>query len=56
MNKYLFICSKLSQVKTSNDIVIPKDSIRYRIIANSNSMEDQAFKEKINVEIETYSF
>ena len=49
---FIIVVVLLSQVKTSNDIVIPKESIRYRIIANSNSIEDQAFKEKINAEIE----
>ena len=29
-------------------VVIPKESIRFRLIANSNSIEDQRFKMKLN--------
>ena len=34
-------------------IVIPKESIRFRLIANSNSVEDQALKKTIKEELET---
>ena len=32
---------------TSNNILIPKESIRFRVIANSNSKEDQDLKLKV---------
>lgn len=34
-------------------IIIPKESIRFRLIANSNSVEDQALKKTIKEELET---
>lgn len=40
MSFYLF--------KNSNNIYIPKESIRYRVIANSNSYEDQKLKWDVN--------
>ena len=49
---FIIVLVLLTQVKPSNNIEIPKDSIRYRIIANSNSVEDQAMKMQINKEIE----
>ena len=49
---FIIVVILLSQVPKSNEIMIPQESIRYRIIANSNSVEDQNFKEKINAEIE----
>lgn len=35
----------------SNDVYIPSNSIRYRILANSNSYEDQKLKWNINAEL-----
>ena len=57
MKKVLFVLLiivliLLGQIDKSNEITIPKDAIRYRIIANSDSVEDQALKMKINNEIE----
>lgn len=49
---FIIVVVLLSQVKTSNNVVIPKESIRYRIIASSNSDEDQNLKKQINEEIE----
>lgn len=46
---FLFILTiiGLSQTEVSNQVLIPTDSIRYRIIANSNSIEDQALKQDL---------
>ena len=49
---FVLVIILLSQIEETNKIVIPQDAIRYRIIANSNSAEDQALKEEINKEIE----
>lgn len=49
---FIIVVVLLSQVKTSNNVVIPKESIRYRIIANSNDEDDQNLKKKINDDIE----
>ena len=38
--------------KTSGEVLIPRNAIRFRIIANSNSLEDQEIKIKIREEIE----
>ena len=38
--------------KTSGEVLIPSNAIRFRIIANSNSLEDQEIKIKIREEIE----
>ena len=47
----LFVIS-LAYVYTNKDeIIIPKDSIRFRIIANSNSIEDQNLKNIIKDEL-----
>lgn len=34
-------------LNTNETIIIPKESIRFRVIANSNSQEDQMIKEKV---------
>lgn len=44
---FLFIVSLVYLVSNKEDVMIPNDSIRFRIIANSNSIEDQALKNKI---------
>ncbi len=49
---FILIILLLSQVEKTNNIIIPENAIRYRIIANSNSEEDQALKEKIKKEVE----
>ena len=34
-------------INKKDQVIIPKDSIRFRIIANSNNIEDQSIKKKI---------
>lgn len=50
----LFFVTVLIYLTTGNTsgILIPIDAIRFRIIANSNSLEDQELKMKIREEIE----
>ena len=38
--------------KQEEDIIIPNDAIRFRVIANSNSTEDQMEKMKIKETVE----
>ena len=38
--------------KNENEVLIPSDAIRFRIIANSNTLEDQSEKYLIKTEIE----
>lgn len=58
MKKYLVLLIVLTTVFIVNDlfkassIVIPKEAIRLRIIANSNSSEDQNIKLKIKDDLE----
>ena len=47
---FLFLFVFVFFAKNDN-VVIPKDSIRFRIIANSNSVSDQAIKWDINKEL-----
>lgn len=47
----LFIIASIYLTINSREIIIPKDSIRFRIIANSNSLEDQAIKTNIKNKI-----
>ena len=49
---FILVVILLTQIDKSDELVIPKDAIRYRIIANSNSEEDQNLKREINKEIE----
>ena len=50
----LFIVTVLFclSTETSGEVLIPSNAIRFRIIANSNSLEDQEIKIKIREEIE----
>ncbi len=43
----LFIISSIYILNNKDEIVIPANSIRFRIIANSNSIEDQTIKNTI---------
>ena len=43
----LFFISLIFIINNKNEIVIPNDAIRFRIIANSNSINDQAIKNEI---------
>ena len=47
----LFVVSSIYLFSFKNDIVIPSDAIRFRIIANSNSIEDQNTKNMIKNDI-----
>ena len=49
---FILVVILLTQIDKSDELVIPKDAIRYRIIANSNSEEDQNLKREIDKEIE----
>jgi len=49
----LFVISSLFLLSNSNEIIIPKESIRFRVIANSNSLEDQNKKKLITNELLT---
>ncbi len=51
---YLCICLFIGLLvyKKNNEIIIPDDAIRLRIIANSNNIEDLYEKKKIKSEIE----
>lgn len=56
MKKALILLAGLTLVfmfntKTEDYIVVPKDSIRFRIIPNSNTLEDLHMKEKVKEEI-----
>ena len=43
----LFIISTIYLISNKSSIVIPNDAVRFRIIANSNSLNDQNIKNKI---------
>ena len=43
----LFIIISIYLFNNKEDILIPNDAVRFRIIANSNSLEDQALKKTI---------
>lgn len=46
----------LISLNTSEEIIIPEDSIRFRIIANSNDIEDQELKLEIRNELNNTLF
>ena len=43
----LFVFSLIYIFSNKDNIIIPSDAVRFRIIANSNSLEDQAIKKEI---------
>ena len=47
----LFLISSLYLINNKDEIIIPSNSIRFRIIANSNTIEDQIIKNKIKDEL-----
>ena len=50
MKKILIICSiiiVMLSIYKKNNIVIPKESIRFRIVANSNDEKDQLIKKEV---------
>ena len=49
----LFIISSLYILNNKDEIIIPANSIRFRIIANSNSIEDQTLKNTIKDDLIT---
>lgn len=48
---FIFAIVILGNKQKKEEIIIPKESIRFRILANSNSIEDQALKLKIKNDI-----
>ena len=56
MKKLIIILALISLIftltnKEEDYVIIPKDSIRFRIIPNSNSLEDLTMKEKVKTSI-----
>ena len=51
---FVFIAYFIISVGIEENIVIPEDSIRIRILANSNSKYDQNIKSKVKVDIQNY--
>lgn len=59
MKKILIIAAIIISIMVINKernegIVIPKNSIRFRVIANSNSINDQLIKNNISIYVEEY--
>ena len=57
MKKFILLITILSVISISNDyknkdIEIPSEAIRFRVIANSNTKEDQALKIKVKENLE----
>ena len=58
MRKAFFVCLAiimiifLSNTNTKEEIIIPNESIRIRVVANSNSKEDQELKQKVRKSIQ----
>lgn len=48
----LFVFFLIYGIQSKEAILIPKDAIRFRVIANSNSIEDQELKLKVKESIE----
>ncbi len=44
----IMVIALMINMQKKETVVIPKESIRFRLIANSNSIEDQRFKMKLN--------
>ena len=57
MKKILIILAILIVIIINNNtenIIIPESSIRFRVIANSNALEDQVIKNNISKELSSY--
>lgn len=57
MKKVLIIVAILIVIIINNNtenIIIPESSIRFRVIANSNTLEDQVIKNNISKELSSY--
>lgn len=57
MKKFILLLMTITIVSLVSDIncektIIPKEAIRFRVIANSNSQEDQALKVKVKDNLE----
>lgn len=57
MKKFILLITILSVISISNDyknkdVEIPSEAIRFRVIANSNTKEDQALKIKVKENLE----
>lgn len=50
----IFMCIFISQKE--KHIIIPSSAIRFRIIANSNSLEDQTIKNTLEKKVESYLY
>lgn len=48
---FLFIISLIFICNNKQEIIIPKESIRFRLIANSNDIQDQALKLNIKTKL-----
>ena len=59
-NIFFVICSIVFLVAVSNYLtkeqIIPEEAIRIRVIANSDSLEDQELKKEIKTELENYLY
>mgnify|MGYP004556057231 CR=1 FL=1 len=49
---FIVMCLLLFSKKDTNNVIIPKDAIRFRIIANSNKIEDQKTKLDLKTDLE----
>ncbi len=57
MKKILIVVAIIIVVlisKEENEIIIPNNAIRFRVVANSNTLEDQSIKNNIAKYIESY--
>ncbi len=52
----IFIIISIILIKKEDNYLIPKEAIRFRIIANSNDIEDQLIKSKVKAELEPKLF
>lgn len=59
MKKVLIVVAILIIIITNknvDNIIIPESSIRFRVIANSNTLEDQVIKNNISKELSSYLY
>lgn len=52
----LFIGTIFFNFKNKNEVIIPNNAIRFRVIANSNSLDDQVYKNMIKDKVEQELF
>jgi len=57
MKKFIIILSIITSIflinKTTDELIIPEDSIRIRVIANSNNTKDQLIKQLVKNQVES---